>query len=47
VRNLLGTLVVLTWRQSGMYASNETLWLMTVAKNPVRGWRTIILAWLY
>jgi len=31
---LLGTLVVLTWRQSGMYASNETLWLMTVAKNP-------------
>ena len=31
---LLGALVALTWRQSGMYASNETLWRTTVAKNP-------------
>lgn len=31
---LMAALVVLTWRQCGMYTDNETLWRITTAKNP-------------
>jgi len=31
---LLLVLAVLTWRQAGMYADNETLWQTTLARNP-------------
>jgi tetratricopeptide (TPR) repeat protein len=31
---LLLTLGILTWRQCGMYADNETLWRATIARNP-------------
>ncbi len=31
---LLLVLAVLTWRQAGMYADNETLWRTTLARNP-------------
>src|SRR5208282_117753 len=31
---LLVVLGVLTWRQCGMYASVETLWRATIARNP-------------
>jgi len=30
----LPVLAVLTWHQCGMYADNETLWQITIAKNP-------------
>ena len=31
---LLGALGLLTWKQCGMYADSETLWRMTLLKNP-------------
>ena len=31
---VLAGLAVLTWRQAGMYANNETLWRTTLARNP-------------
>jgi tetratricopeptide (TPR) repeat protein len=31
---VLAGLAVLTWRQAGMYADNETLWRTTLARNP-------------
>lgn len=31
---LLLVLAILTWRQCGMYADNETLWRTTITKNP-------------